>query len=105
MFYEETFEDDRCQEIKTKKDLLSFINDNQKKDGSCISYDDEFKIIKKWASGKSVQYYCAEEGILAYVYNDESCKEDNFQFLLYENNCFIVEGVFKRFICDFEPYN
>ncbi len=45
MFYEETFEDDRCQEIKTKKELLSFINDNQKKDGSCINYHDEFNFL------------------------------------------------------------
>ena len=54
-YYYENYEDNRCSEIKTKKEPLDNIADDYL-DGSCTK--------SPWSEERYVKLYCIDDGIL-----------------------------------------
>ena len=68
-----TYYTKECKEVRTKKKPVSFIN-SKYRDGNCIKH--EFRFLgNEDAQSLYIQYFCDMYGILAYVYENESCSK------------------------------
>ena len=68
MYYEEFFADSQCKDMKMKKESVSFIDNGNYVDGTCIK--DKSGI---YGPDLFVRYYCWEKVVLVYLYKDSDC--------------------------------